>query len=211
MLKTQVLYTTHPSVASKLKRAIDILGSLVGLVITALLFIPLAILIRLDSPGPILFHQTRVGWRGKEFRLWKFRSMIKDAESYKHLVPNQAQGPIFKNENDPRITRVGRFLRRTSIDEFPQFWNVLQGDMSLVGTRPPEVSEVERYTPYYWRRLEVKPGLTGEWQVNGRSAIDNFDEIVRLDLDYQQRWSVVYDIYLIWQTILVVFNRSGAY
>lgn len=211
MLKTQAFCLTHPSVSSKLKRAIDILGALVGLSVTALLLLPIAILILLDSPGSVLFYQTRVGLQGKQFRIWKFRSMVADAERYKHLVPNQARGPIFKNENDPRVTRVGRFLRRTSIDEFPQFWNVLWGDMSLVGTRPPEVSEVERYTPHHWRRLEVKPGLTGEWQVNGRSTIDNFEDIVRLDLDYQQHWSVAYDLYLIWQTVLVVFNRTGAY
>ena len=128
----------------------------------------------------------------------------------KHLVQNQASGFIFKNENDPRITRIGRFLRRTSLDELPQFWNVLKGDMSLVGTRPPTPDEVARYNPHHWRRLDVKPGLTGEWQVNGRSTVKNFEDIVDMDLQYQDKWSVTYDLQLILKTILVVVKGSGA-
>lgn len=200
----------HASTCSHLKRAIDILGALVGLGITGAIFVPLAIAIKLDSPGPVLFSQIRVGDRGKTFRIWKFRSMVSNAELVKHLVENRARGQFFKNENDPRITRIGRFIRRTSLDEFPQFWNILKGDMSLVGTRPPTVDEVVAYEARHWQRLEVKPGLTGEWQANGRSRIDDFEEVVALDLDYQRKWSVLYDLYLIAKTILVVFDKKWA-
>lgn len=200
----------HASVNSKTKRLIDILGALVGLVITALVAIPVIIATQLDDPGPILYSQRRCGYRGKYFRIWKFRSMVVGAESLKHLVENQASGHIFKNENDPRITRIGRFLRRTSLDELPQFWNVLMGDMSLVGTRPPTPDEVENYTPYHLKRLDVKPGLTGEWQANGRSSVTDFEKIVDMDINYQRKWSLSYDIQLIFKTIFVVFNRSGA-
>lgn len=201
----------HPSASSIIKRTIDILGAIVGLFILALIFLPLALVIKLDSPGPIFFRQERFGLRGKPFTLLKFRSMVQDADKLKALVPNEAQGLIFKNEQDPRITRVGRFLRKTSLDEFPQFWNVLMGDMSLVGTRPPTRDEVSRYDERHWLRLNVKPGLTGEWQVSGRSAIKDFEQIVDLDLRYQQRWHPIYDLRLILQTIAVILNRSGAY
>ena len=200
----------HPSVNCKVKRLLDILGALAGLAITAIIAIPLAILIQLDNPGPILYNQIRCGYKGKTFRIWKFRSMIKDADKLKHLVSNEAQGLIFKNENDPRITRVGRFMRRTSLDELPQFWNVLRGDMSLVGTRPPTVSEVMQYKPHHWKRLNVKPGITGEWQANGRSYVKDFEKIVEMDLTYQQRWSISYDIQLILKTISSVLTREGA-
>ena len=200
----------HPSIKSQIKRLVDILGALIGLMITALLAVPIAIAIQLDDPGPIFYSQIRCGYLGKCFRIWKFRSMVVNAEKLKHLVTNQAKGHIFKNENDPRITRVGRFLRRTSLDEFPQFWNVLMGDMSLVGTRPPTPDEVKFYDNYHWQRLNVKPGITGEWQVNGRSSVKDFEDIVRMDLDYQRKWSVVYDIKLIFQTLLVILNKKGA-
>jgi lipopolysaccharide/colanic/teichoic acid biosynthesis glycosyltransferase len=137
--------------------------------------------------------------------------MIKNAEDHKHLVPNQAKGQFFKNENDPRVTRVGKFLRRTSLDEFPQFWNVLIGEMSLVGTRPPTPDEVQCYEAHHYQRLNVKPGLTGEWQVKGRSLVNNFEDVVRLDLEYQRKWSVFYDIKLIIATIIAVLSRKGAY
>ena len=149
----------HPSVVSQTKRLIDICGALVGLGITAALFVPIAIAIKLDSPGPILFSQTRSGYMGKKFRIWKFRSMVANASDLKHQVANEIKGPFFKNECDPRITRVGRFLRKFGLDEFPQFWNVLKGDMSLVGTRPPTCEEVESYEVAYGQRLDVKPGL----------------------------------------------------
>ncbi|MEG4322339.1 MULTISPECIES: sugar transferase [unclassified Microcoleus] len=200
----------HRSVTSKVKRSIDILGSLLGLAIAAAVAVPVALVMLLDSPGPLLYSQVRCGFKGRHFRIWKFRSMVVDAEQLKHLVTNQAKGHIFKNDNDPRITPVGRFLRCTSLDELPQFWNVLVGDMSLVGTRPPTPDEVARYNDVHWKRLNVKPGLTGEWQVNGRSGVKDFEDIVRMDLDYQDKWSVVYDIILICKTIWVVLNKHGA-
>lgn len=202
---------THPSVRSKVKRTIDILGALVGLLITAIIFIPIVIAIKLDSPGPIFFHQTRCGWLGKKFEIWKFRSMCSHAEALKKQIKNQASGAFFKNDNDPRVTKIGRFLRRTSLDEFPQFWNVLTGDMSLVGTRPPTPEEVDCYQVPQWQRLDVKPGLTGEWQVNGRSQIRDFEEVIRLDLRYQKNWSLKYDLALIIKTIAIIFHKdSGA-
>ncbi|MEO1006466.1 MAG: anti-sigma factor antagonist [Cyanobacteria bacterium J06638_38] len=202
---------THPSVNSKIKRIIDILGALVGLLITAVIFLPIVIAIKVDSPGPIFFQQTRCGWLGKKFKIWKFRSMCSDAEALKKQVANQASGAFFKNDNDPRVTKVGRFLRRTSLDEFPQFWNVLKGDMSLVGTRPPTPEEVDSYKIPQWQRLDVKPGITGEWQVNGRSQIRNFEDVIRLDLRYQENWSLKHDLALIIKTVTIIFNKdSGA-
>ncbi len=200
----------HRSVTSKVKRSIDILGSLLGLAITAAVAVPLAVAMLLESPGPLLYSQVRCGLKGRHFRMWKFRSMIVDAEKFKHLVTNQAKGHTFNNENDPRITRVGRFLRSTSLDELPQFWNVLAGDMSLVGTRPPISYEIAGYNEFHWQRLNVKPGITGEWQVNGRSGVKDFEDIVHMDLDYQRKWSIFYDINLICQTIWVVLSRKGA-
>ncbi len=200
----------HPSVTSKLKRWLDVLGALVGLSFTALIFIPVAIAIRLDSPGPILYSQIRCGYQGRPFRIWKFRSMISNAEQLRQQVQNQASGHIFKNNHDPRITQVGQFLRRTSLDELPQFWNVLRGDMSLVGTRPPLPEEVQHYNSYHWRRLQVRPGITGEWQVKGRSNVLDFDTIVLMDLRYHQHWSIAYDLQLIFKTLWVVLARQGA-
>lgn len=204
-------HNIHHSVYSKTKRLIDICGAMVGLVITALLFLPIAIAIKLDSPGPIFYSQTRCGLKGKLFRIWKFRSMIVGADQKKHLVKNNAKGHIFKNETDPRITRVGTLIRRSSLDEFPQFWNVLRGDMSLVGTRPPTPDEVKKYNKRHLKRLQVKPGLTGEWQVKGRSKVQNFEQVVAMDLDYQEKWSIYYDLFLIFKTIEVVFKGDGAY
>jgi lipopolysaccharide/colanic/teichoic acid biosynthesis glycosyltransferase len=201
----------HLSVSHPVKRALDILGALVGLGITALLFVPIAIAIQLDNPGDIFYRQLRYGYRGQPFYIWKFRSMVTNADSLKHLVKNEARGLIFKNEYDPRITRVGRFLRRTSLDEFPQFWNILTGEMSLVGTRPPIGSEVAQYLPHHWQRLAVKPGLTGEWQANGRSSVSDFETIVEMDLRYQKQWSVGYDLRLIWKTLVSVISKKGAY
>jgi lipopolysaccharide/colanic/teichoic acid biosynthesis glycosyltransferase len=203
---------THPSIRSWLKRGLDIVGGIVGLLITGVIFVPIAIAIKLDSPGPIFFSQTRCGWLGKEFKILKFRSMCVDAEALKDKIPNQAEGAFFKNKNDPRITRVGKFLRRTSLDELPQFWNVITGEMSLVGTRPPTPDEVERYDVPQWQRLDVKPGMTGEWQVNGRSRVSNFEEVIQLDLRYQENWSLGYDLQLIFKTILILFQKnSGAF
>jgi lipopolysaccharide/colanic/teichoic acid biosynthesis glycosyltransferase len=202
--------TVHPSVTSKAKRLLDIVGALVGLTITGMVAIPVAIAVRFDNPGPIFYSQIRCGLKGKTFRIWKFRSMVTNADKLKHLVNNEAKGGIFKNKNDPRITRVGRVLRRTSLDELPQFWNVLMGDMSLVGTRPPTVDEVIRYQKHHWERLNVKPGITGEWQANGRSTVIDFEDIVKMDVDYQRKWSIAYDLHLIAKTIRVVLDKKGA-
>jgi lipopolysaccharide/colanic/teichoic acid biosynthesis glycosyltransferase len=201
----------HPSVDSIAKRCLDILGALVGLGITGAVLIPLVVAMQIDSPGPIFYSQVRCGLHGRPFRIWKFRSMVVGADRLKHLVNNEAKGNIFKNRNDPRVTRVGRFIRRTSLDEFPQFWNVLKGEMSLVGTRPPTVDEVMKYEPHHFQRLLVKPGITGEWQANGRSQVENFEEIVEMDIAYQQKWSFLYDVKLILKTIQAVFKKEGAY
>ncbi|MBD2358948.1 sugar transferase [Tolypothrix sp. FACHB-123] len=207
----QIQQRVHPSATCNLKRLIDIVGAVIGLLMTAVLTIPIAIAIKIDNPGPIFYSQLRCGLNGQTFRIWKFRTMLVNADNMKHLVQNQAKGNIFKNHKDPRITRIGAFLRRTSLDELPQFWNVLMGDMSLVGTRPPTLDEVENYQPHHFKRLLVKPGMTGEWQVNGRSKIEDFEDIVKLDLAYQFKWSTIYDLQLIIKTILVVLNRHGAY
>ena len=202
---------THPSVNSKLKRLMDICGAIIGLGITAVIALPIAIAIKRYDGGPIFFGQIRCSWMGRRFKIWKFRSMVTNAEALKQQVQNQVEGPLFKNDNDPRITPIGRFLRKTSLDEFPQFWNVLKGDMSLVGTRPPTPDEIEHYEVAEWQRLNVKPGMTGEWQVNGRSSIKKFEDVIRLDLRYQENWSLMYDIKLIVKTVLVLFSkRSGA-
>jgi lipopolysaccharide/colanic/teichoic acid biosynthesis glycosyltransferase len=200
----------HCSTSSGFKRTIDIAGSLVGLAILALAFIPIAIAIKLDSKGPVFYVQKRYGLRGSPFYIRKFRSMVKDADSLKAQVENEVKGLVFKNKQDPRVTRVGRFLRRTSLDELPQFWNVLVGEMSLVGTRPPTEDEVVQYSDYHWKRLNVKPGMTGEWQVNGRSCIDDFEQIVDFDLQYQAKWNPLYDLMIIMRTFYVIFDRQGA-
>ena len=200
---------THPSVRSVIKRLIDVVGAIVGLVITGIIIIPVAIAIRSSSKGPIFFHQTRCGWMGRKFQIWKFRSMYANAEALKKQIKNQASGAFFKNDNDPRITPIGNFLRRTSLDEFPQFWNVLKGDMSLVGTRPPTPEEVETYQIPEWQRLNVKPGMTGEWQVHGRSQIRNFEDVIELDLRYQRNWSLAYDMKLIFKTVMIIFSKDN--
>ncbi|MEH2359305.1 sugar transferase [Nostoc sp.] len=202
---------SHPSTLSVRKRLIDIVGAIVGLVITLIVAIPVVIVTFIHDPNTILYSQIRCGLNGKTFRMWKFRSMIVDADKFKHLVENQAKGHIFKSVDDPRITYVGKFLRRTSLDELPQFWNVLLGDMSLVGTRPPTLDEVSHYDLHHWDRLRVKPGITGEWQANGRSSITDFETIVKMDIDYQNKWSVTYDLSLIIKTIWVVLKKTGAY
>jgi lipopolysaccharide/colanic/teichoic acid biosynthesis glycosyltransferase len=201
----------HRSATSVFKRFLDVIGSLVGLSILALVYVPVAIAIKLDSPGPAMYSQERYGLQGRTFKIRKFRSMVVNADALKDQVQNEASGLIFKNKKDPRVTRVGRILRSTSLDELPQFWNVLVGEMSLVGTRPPTGDEVALYNDRHWKRLMVKPGLTGEWQVNGRSSIKDFEEIVNLDLRYQSQWHPLYDIYVILKTIYVLVARVGAF
>lgn len=197
---------------SFLKRFIDILGAIIGLIITGIAFIFIGPIIKLDSEGPILFGQYRIGRNGRKFKFYKFRSMYKDAEERKKalMAKNEMQGFMFKMTDDPRITKVGNFLRKTSLDELPQFWNILKGDMSLVGTRPPTTDEVVKYDTHHWKRLSIKPGLTGMWQVSGRSDITDFDEVVRLDVEYIDNWSIWLDIKIIFQTVLVVFKKKGS-
>ena len=193
------------------KRVIDICGSLVGLLICGLVAIVLVPLIRKDG-GPAIFAQKRVGKNGRYFKFYKFRSMYVDAEERKKelMAQNTMKGGMFKMDNDPRITPIGRFIRKSSLDELPQFYNVLKGDMSLVGTRPPTVDEYEQYTPEQKRRLSFKPGITGLWQVSGRSEITDFDEVVRLDVSYIDGWTIWSDIKILLKTIKVVFKRDGA-
>lgn len=203
----QIDYNKH-----MLKRLMDIAGGLVGLLIT-LIFLPfVAIAIKVESKGPVFFSQKRVGRNGRKFKIYKFRSMYADAEERKKELEkqNQIKGHMFKMENDPRITKVGKFLRKTSIDELPQFLNVLKGDMSLVGTRPPTEDEFEKYNLYYKRRLSMTPGLTGLWQVSGRSEITDFDQVVQYDLEYIDNWSLMVDIKILFQTIWVVCTRRGS-
>lgn len=195
-----------------IKRLMDIVGALVGLAITAVLTPFVALAIKLDSPGPVFFSQVRIGKNGRHFRIWKFRSMYMDAEERKKELEsqNEIKGLMFKMKDDPRITKVGKFIRKTSIDETPQFLNILMGEMSLVGTRPPTVDEFEQYTGYYRRRMSITPGLTGMWQVSGRSDLQDFDEIVKLDLEYIDNWSLMLDIKILLMTIYIVFFGKGA-
>ena len=195
-----------------IKRAMDIVGSVVGLVFTAIIFIILAPIIKKQSPGPIFFSQVRVGKNGRHFKLYKFRSMYVDAEARKQelMQSNKMQGQMFKMDDDPRITPMGHFIRRYSIDEFPQFWNVLKGNMSLVGTRPPTVDEVKKYELHHRIRLSIKPGMTGLWQVSGRSSITDFEEVVRLDEKYIREWDLGLDFRILLQTILAVFGKRGS-
>lgn len=194
------------------KRGIDIVFSLLVLIATAPLMGLIALAIKLDSPGPVLFPQERVGKGGHRFTLYKFRSMAVDAEDQKELLRdlNEADGPIFKIKDDPRITPVGRWLRRFSLDEFPQFYNVFRGDMSLIGPRPPLADEVAQYQPWHMRRLETAPGITGLWQVSGRSQLP-FDEMVLLDIYYVEQWSPALDLNILLRTIPKVIFGSGAY
>ena len=210
-----VLTTTISPISfrqSLLKRMIDILGGLVGCVLTAIITVIIGPIIFIKSPGPIFFSQIRVGKRGRQFKIYKFRSMYMDAEERKKelMAQNQMDGLMFKMKDDPRITKVGKFIRKTSIDEFPQFFNVLKGDMSLVGTRPPTLDEFMQYEEHHKRRLSLKPGITGMWQVSGRSEIQNFEDVVKLDLEYIDNWSIWLDIKILLQTVLVVLMHRGA-
>ncbi len=195
-----------------IKRFLDILGGLIGVIITGIITLFLAPAIKLDSPGPIFFSQTRIGKNGRRFKIYKFRSMYIDAEERKKELEanNEMDGLMFKMNHDPRITKVGAFIRKTSLDEWPQFLNVLKGDMSLVGTRPPTEDEFARYNEHYRRRLSMTPGITGLWQVSGRSEIKNFDDVVKLDLEYIDNWSLTEDIKILFRTLGVMFTGRGA-
>lgn len=211
----QVLTTCINAVTPRqklIKRVIDICAGLIGCVVTMILTVFLGPIIFFQSPGPVFFTQERIGRNGRRFKIYKFRSMYVDAEARKAelMAENEMDGLMFKMEDDPRITPIGRFIRKTSIDEFPQFFNILKGDMSLVGTRPPTVDEYEQYEMIHKSRLATRPGLTGMWQVSGRSDIKDFDEVVRLDNEYIQNWSIGLDLKIIWKTIGIVLKGEGA-
>ena len=202
------------------KRITDIVGAVVGLAIMGVAFIFVAPIIKRQSPGPVFFKQKRVGKNGRTFYIYKFRSMYMDAEERKKelMAQNEMQGLMFKMDNDPRIIGsekgpgkgIGNFIRKTSIDELPQFWNILKGDMSLIGTRPPTVNEYEQYDLHHKIRLSMKPGLTGMWQVSGRSDITDFEEVVRLDTEYISNWNFGLDIKILLQTVKTVLKREGS-
>lgn len=206
------------------KRFLDIVGGIVGCLITGILVVIVGPLIYFKSPGPIFFNQTRIGKNGRQFKIYKFRSMYMDAEERKKelMAQNKMDGHMFKLDYDPRIIGsekigkdgkpkgIGNFIRKTSIDEFPQFWNVLKGDMSLVGTRPPTLDEWEKYEPHHRARMAVKPGITGMWQVSGRSDITDFEEVVRLDTQYIEQWNFGLDVKILFKTVLHVLKNDGA-
>ena len=212
--KPLLIFRTTPEVSWQLvcKRLIDVVGATIGLAILGpLVMLPVAIIIKLTSPGPILFGQKRSGLHGRLFTMYKFRSMVNNAEMLRAELEayNEMSGPVFKMKDDPRITPFGRFLRKTSLDEFPQLWNVLVGDMSLVGPRPPIPSEVQHYDPWQRRRLSMKPGLTCLWQIGGRNKI-GFDQWMKLDLQYIDHWSLWLDLKILARTVPVVLSGLGA-
>lgn len=212
----QLLTTDQVNVNSgylRMKRLLDIFGSLFGLVLLSPVFLIVAILIKIENPkGPVFFKQIRVGKGEEEFYMFKFRSMITDAEErLKDLLAlNEVEGSMFKMKDDPRVTKIGKFVRKTSIDELPQLWNVLKGDMSLVGPRPPLVREVKEYTSFDKQRLIVTPGCTGLWQVSGRNSL-GFNEMVKLDIQYINTRNLYFDIKIILKTIKCMVNSDGAY
>ena len=193
------------------KRVIDIVCSLSGLLLLSPVLIIVSILIKLESDGPIIFSQDRIGYKGQKFKMYKFRSMVVNAEELKKKLAerNEMSGPMFKMKNDPRVTKVGRFIRKTSIDELPQLINILKGEMSLVGPRPPLPKEVKEFEPWMMERLEVKPGLTCYWQVSGRNDID-FEDWMKLDIKYVRERSFCLDMKLIFKTFFVLFGDEHA-
>jgi len=194
------------------KRTFDYVFSLIGLICLSPLFLILAVLIKMDSHGPVFYKQRRVGKNGEFFYMYKFRSMVVNADQLKGKLKsfNEVKGPAFKIKDDPRITRIGKFIRKYSLDELPQLLNVLKGEMSLIGPRPPLPNEVEQYTDWDWRRLEVVPGITGLWQVSGRSEL-TFEQWVNLDIYYIENWSLWMDLKILLKTIPVVIKGEGAY
>lgn len=194
-----------------IKRCADIVGSIIGIIIMSICMIFVAPAIKLDSPGPIFFKQKRVGKGGRFFYIYKFRSMYVDAEERKRelAAENEMQGLMFKVTDDTRITKVGKFLRKTSIDELPQFINVLKGDMSLVGTRPPTIDEFKQYAGHHKRRLTMKPGITGMWQAYGRNTVTDFEDVVKMDLQYIDNWSLSLDIKILFKTVFTVLKETG--
>lgn len=208
----QIVKTPLRGMNVVLKRIADIVGSMLLLITLSPILIMLGLAVKLDSRGGVFFRQTRIGKNGRAFSMLKFRSMRQDAEQDRQTLAsaNEASGPVFKIRNDPRVTRIGAFLRKYSLDEFPQLWNVLKGEMSLIGPRPPLPSEVEQYNDYHWRRMDVLPGMTGLWQVSGRSDL-KFEEWIDLDIYYIERWSFALEMKILLKTIPVVIRGSGAY
>ena len=194
------------------KRVVDIIVQLIGIIISLPVMLTLIIPLKLESFGPFIFKQQRVGRNGRTFYIHKIRSMCIDAEKQKQelISQNEMNGHMFKIEKDPRITKIGRLIRKTSIDELPQFFDVLAGNMSLVGTRPPTIDEFEQYENHHKRRLSMKPGITGLWQISGRSKIQDFEEIVQLDTRYIDNWSIWEDIKILFKTVYIVFKGHGA-
>lgn len=201
-----------PGPKAALKRSFDVLLALLAVIVGLPVFVAIAIAVRLSGPGPIFYRQTRIGLEGRPFRMYKFRSMFDGADSHhQHLQgDNEADGLLFKIRDDPRVTPAGRLLRRWALDELPQFFNVLRGDMSLVGPRPPLPLEVERYDEWLRGRLKVKPGITGLWQTNGRHEL-TFSDYARYDLFYVENWSIALDLYILWKTIPAILQRRGSY
>jgi exopolysaccharide biosynthesis polyprenyl glycosylphosphotransferase len=196
------------------KRLFDIGFALGFLILTAPIYLAIAIAVYLDSPGPVFYKQTRIGLHGQPFQVWKFRSMVTNADKLQAQLEKQNQnkdGVLFKMKDDPRITRVGHFIRQYSLDELPQIFNVLLGEMSLVGPRPLPLRDVEKFRQHYFIRQDVLPGITGMWQVSGRSDIDNFEDVLKLDLDYIQHWSLWLDVQILFKTFSAVLQKSGAY
>jgi len=187
-------------------------GGIIGTILLFVVYPFIATAIKLDSDGPVIYKQKRVGQHGRTFSLYKFRTMHKDSDKKRQEMMDQnvMNGAMFKIKDDPRITRVGKWLRRSSLDEFPQFLNVLKGDMSLVGTRPPMIEEVETYKPDHLKRISSRPGVTGLWQVSGRNKITDFDKIVDLDCKYLENWRFLDDLKILVKTIIVVLQRKGA-
>jgi exopolysaccharide biosynthesis polyprenyl glycosylphosphotransferase len=206
-------FTRTPSdaIALAAKRLFDVVASGLALLVLAPVFAGIALAIRLDSPGPVFFRQRRVGLNGRSFHMLKFRSMYQDAEQRLEALQahNEMSGPVFKMKNDPRVTKVGNLLRKTSLDEFPQFWNVFKGEMSIVGPRPPIPAEVREYKRWQRRRLSMRPGITCVWQISGRNNID-FDHWMEMDLDYIDRWSLWGDLAICLKTVPAVLSARGA-
>ena len=195
-----------------LKRLVDVLGAFTGLLMLSPLIVIVSLIVKFTSKGPVFFSQKRVGRNGKTFDMYKFRSMVVNAEELKEKLAaqNEMSGPMFKMKDDPRVTKVGKFIRKTSIDELPQLWNILKGDMSLVGPRPSLPKEVAQFEDWMYKRLEVKPGLTCYWQVSGRNNID-FEDWMKLDIRYVEEKNLWIDIKLIFKTVGVLFGDKNAH
>lgn len=195
-----------------IKRLLDIIGASVGMILFFIAFIIITPLIKFESHGPVIFKQKRVGKNGRIFNIYKFRSMVSNADDLKKslLHMNEVNGHMFKINNDPRVTKIGKFIRKTSIDELPQFWNVLKGDMSLVGTRPPTIDEFNEYSTHHYKRIAIPPGITGYWQISGRSNITDFEKVVMLDTQYINNWTIFEDIKILFKTVFIVLVRKGS-